>query len=314
MLTSRGILVKVNSVMIPGVNDEHLKEVSRVVKAKGAFLHNVMPLIAEAEHGTYYGIMEQRGPTDAELQSLQDECAGDMSMMRHCRQCRADAVGLLGEDRGDEFTMDKIDVMDVDYEAAMVRRRSPRLDHREAGRQARHRSSQGRRHSGRLRPVLMAVAGKNGVVAEHFGHAKGIPHLRSFPAGALHQPPQDRALLRRRGYLRRRRRGTGFPPRPQHQGPRRLRGRPLLKIGYEPWGKLEAAGIAPNGEHAMEPIEDAVMAVLRNRGHRQATAASRFCPEGGVNGSPDHSNPASIAGPVSMSAPTTRSTTTAHTS
>ena len=33
------------------------------------------------------------------------------------------------------------------------------------------------------------------------------------------------------------------------------------KIGFEPWGKLEAAGIAPNGEHAMEPIEEAVMKV-----------------------------------------------------
>jgi nitrogen fixation protein NifB len=43
-----------------------------------------------------------------------------MNMMRHCRQCRADAVGLLGEDRGDEFTLDKIDAMEVDYEAAMV--------------------------------------------------------------------------------------------------------------------------------------------------------------------------------------------------
>ena len=68
-----------------------------------------MPLIAEAEHGTFYGLMGQRGPTAAELQALQDACAGDMNMMRHCRQCRADAVGLLGEDRGAEFTMDKIE-------------------------------------------------------------------------------------------------------------------------------------------------------------------------------------------------------------
>ncbi|PKO58614.1 MAG: nitrogenase cofactor biosynthesis protein NifB, partial [Betaproteobacteria bacterium HGW-Betaproteobacteria-19] len=122
MLTSRGILVKVNSVMIPGVNDQHLKEVSKIVKAKGAFLHNVMPLIAEAEHGTYYGIMGQPEPTPLELQALQDDCSGDMSMMRHCRQCRADAVGLLGEDRGDEFTLDKIDEMEVDYATAMVER------------------------------------------------------------------------------------------------------------------------------------------------------------------------------------------------
>ena len=123
MLVARGVLVKVNSVMIPGVNDEHLKEVSRVVKAKGAFLHNVMPLIAEAEHGTFFGVMGQRGPTHGELQTLQDACAGDMAMMRHCRQCRADAVGMLGEDRGDEFTLDKIESMEIDYAQAMEQRR-----------------------------------------------------------------------------------------------------------------------------------------------------------------------------------------------
>ena len=81
-LMENGVLVKINSVLIPGVNDEHLKEVSRVVKAKGAFLHNVMPLIAEPEHGTYYGIMEQPEPTPEQLQDLQDACAGDMAMMR----------------------------------------------------------------------------------------------------------------------------------------------------------------------------------------------------------------------------------------
>jgi nitrogen fixation protein NifB len=35
------------------------------------------------------------------------------------------------------------------------------------------------------------------------------------------------------------------------------------RIGFEPWDQLEAAGIRPNGEHAMEPIDDAVMAVWR---------------------------------------------------
>ena len=85
-----------------------------MVKAKGAFLHNVMPLIAEAEHGTFYGLMGQRSPSPAELKDLQDACEGDMNMMRHCRQCRADAVGLLGEDRGAEFTLDKIADMKID--------------------------------------------------------------------------------------------------------------------------------------------------------------------------------------------------------
>ena len=35
------------------------------------------------------------------------------------------------------------------------------------------------------------------------------------------------------------------------------------KVGYEPWEMLENAGIMPNGEHAMEPIEEAVMAVYK---------------------------------------------------
>ncbi|GHT88881.1 hypothetical protein AGMMS49543_27590 [Betaproteobacteria bacterium] len=33
------------------------------------------------------------------------------------------------------------------------------------------------------------------------------------------------------------------------------------KIGYEPWSRLEQAGIQPNGEHAMEDIETALCAV-----------------------------------------------------
>ena len=47
MLTARGVLTKINSVLIPGINDEHLVEVNREVKKRGAFLHNIMPLISE---------------------------------------------------------------------------------------------------------------------------------------------------------------------------------------------------------------------------------------------------------------------------
>jgi nitrogen fixation protein NifB len=44
------------------------------------------------------------------------------------------------------------------------------------------------------------------------------------------------------------------------------------KIGYEPWEMLEQAGIVPNGEHAMENIEEAVMAVyLEMRRNGQLT-------------------------------------------
>ena len=121
MLIEQGILVKVNSVMIPGVNDEHLEEVSaRQGQGRLPAQRHAADRRGRARH-----LLRCDGPArpdPRELQELQDACAGDMNMMRHCRQCRADAVGLLGEDRGDEFTMDKIEEMEIDYEAAMKKR------------------------------------------------------------------------------------------------------------------------------------------------------------------------------------------------
>lgn len=105
-LVEHGVLVKINSVMIPGINDHHLLEVNRAVRERGAFLHNIMPLISAPEHGTRFGLDGRRAPTAGELKALQDQCGdGAMQVMRHCRQCRADAVGLLGEDRAAEFAL-----------------------------------------------------------------------------------------------------------------------------------------------------------------------------------------------------------------
>ena len=272
MLTSRGILVKVNSVMIPGVNDEHLKEVSKVVKAKGAFLHNVMPLIAEAEHGTYYGLMEQPSPTPEQLQALQDECGGDMAMMRHCRQCRADAVGLLGEDRGAEFTLDKLADMDIDYEAAMQTRQEVRENLLEqlAAKRAGAPAAEVTALAGvpaDSRPVLMAVAAKNGVVGEHFGHAREFLVYEASPKG-VRLMGHRKVDLYCNGATDCGDSGEGGQPAVSilDQIIHALSGCEQVlcaRIGFEPWGQLEAAGIQPNGEHAMEPVEDAVLAVYR---------------------------------------------------
>ena len=268
MLTARGILVKVNSVMIPGVNDKHLEEVSKVVKAKGAFLHNVMPLIAEAEHGTFFGVMGQRGPTHDELQTLQDACSGDMNMMRHCRQCRADAVGLLGEDRGDEFTMDKIEAMDVDYAEAMVKRAEVHaaIEATLAAKEQKKNetfvslASLGMPKK-ETRPVLMAVAtAGGGVINQHFGHAREflIYEANSHDVRFISHRKTDLYCSGDET--------CGDGESVLQKTINALKGCEVVlcsKIGYEPWGMLEEAGIMPNGEHAMEAIEEAVAAVYR---------------------------------------------------
>ena len=266
MLVAKGILVKVNSVMIPGINDKHLAEVSKIVKAKGAFLHNVMPLIAEAEHGTFYGVMGQRSPTQDELMDLQDACSGDMNMMRHCRQCRADAVGLLGEDRGDEFTLDKIEDMEIDYQAAMEKRKvihEAIAEEMHSKRAAKEQSAAKHAAEPKLstRPVLMAIATSGqGVINQHFGHAKEFLIYEASPDGVRFMSHRKTDLYCSGDDT------CGDGESVLQRTIRALEGCEVVlcsKIGYEPWDMLEQAGIQPNGEHAMEPIEDAVMAVYK---------------------------------------------------
>jgi nitrogen fixation protein NifB len=170
------ILVKVNSVMIPGVNDQHLMEVNKAVKSRGAFLHNIMPLISEPEHGTVFGLTGQRGPTAQELKAVQDACAGGANLMRHCRQCRADAVGLLGEDRSEEFTLDKIDEMDVVYDLDKRRAYQDAVEtERQAQVAAKAEALAAQAEHAGVDPdmkLLVAVATEgHGKVNQHFGHA-----------------------------------------------------------------------------------------------------------------------------------------------
>jgi nitrogen fixation protein NifB len=94
-----GMAVKINIVMIPGINDEHIPELVKAVKSLGVYMVNILPLIPV--DGTKFSSM--RAPTPEERKNLMDKCELDVKMMRHCRQCRADAVGLLGEDRSSEF-------------------------------------------------------------------------------------------------------------------------------------------------------------------------------------------------------------------
>lgn len=171
-LKEADILCKVNSVMIPGINDEHLVEVNQAIRERGAFLHNIMPLISAPEHGTHFGLSGQRGPTPKELKSIQDNCAGNMKMMRHCRQCRADAVGLLGEDRSQEFTKTKFMEMEADYSLEKRQEVHAGIERAKVERQA-------AKAVVKSAPVidspkvLVAVATKgSGLVNQHFGHAK----------------------------------------------------------------------------------------------------------------------------------------------
>lgn len=102
-LVEHGVLVKINIVMVKGINDQHIPEVVKKMKELGVFITNIMPLIPAPG-----SVFEQFPQTSMkEINEMRDLCSLDVQQMRHCKQCRADAIGLLGNDRSNEFRMTK---------------------------------------------------------------------------------------------------------------------------------------------------------------------------------------------------------------
>ena len=92
-----GLLVKVNSVYLPGVNDDDLALVAKRAGELGADIMNVLPLIPQGE---FSGLTR---PSYEALHAKRDELRPFVPQMSHCRQCRADACGTLGEDKDMEY-------------------------------------------------------------------------------------------------------------------------------------------------------------------------------------------------------------------
>ena len=92
-LKRHGIAVKINTIVMPGINDQHALEVAREVAALGADIMNCIPVYPVA--GTPFESLGQLEPR--KLAALREQAAGFLPQMLHCTRCRADAVGLLGE-------------------------------------------------------------------------------------------------------------------------------------------------------------------------------------------------------------------------
>lgn len=84
-----GMRVKINSVYIPGVNDRHLSKVARTMANLGVHLMNIMPLIPLSDFANLVP------PSVKELTFVRTVCRQYIPQMDWCRQCRADAAGLL---------------------------------------------------------------------------------------------------------------------------------------------------------------------------------------------------------------------------
>ena len=92
-----GFIVKINSVFVPGVNDAELPLIAWLAGMRGAEIMNVLPLIPQAD------FKDLHRPSREMIDRVRAACRKHVPQMTHCTQCRADAFGILGEDRDMEL-------------------------------------------------------------------------------------------------------------------------------------------------------------------------------------------------------------------
>jgi nitrogen fixation protein NifB len=83
-----GAMIKINIVLIPGVNDFHIAEIAKTVKALGASIINIIPIIPQHE------FIDAKLPSCEQLNSARLVAEEFLPVFKHCQHCRADACGI----------------------------------------------------------------------------------------------------------------------------------------------------------------------------------------------------------------------------
>lgn len=136
-LKEKGVVVKVNTVVIPGINDAHVAEIAETVSRLKADIMNAIPLYHV--NGTpFAGIAP---PSAERMREVRAGAFPFMPQMAHCQRCRADAVGMLGA------------AADAELQALLVEAASPAAAER----------------------PYVAVASREGIfVNQHLGETAGL--------------------------------------------------------------------------------------------------------------------------------------------
>lgn len=99
ILKEHDVIVKSNTIVIPGVNDHHVLEVSNTLSGLGVDIQNIMPVFPVADTP----FADVPAPAHELIHNLREKAKDVVPQMTHCKRCRADAVGLLGKDLSGEM-------------------------------------------------------------------------------------------------------------------------------------------------------------------------------------------------------------------
>lgn len=87
-----GLTVKVNTILIPGFNQEDIIDLAESVSDAGAAIQNIVPLVPNDR------LSSLLSPSKEAIEEARKQAAEHIKQFRHCKQCRSDVVGLPGCD------------------------------------------------------------------------------------------------------------------------------------------------------------------------------------------------------------------------
>lgn len=90
-LKEAGIVVKINSIIIPGINDQHIETIAKTMAALKVDIMNCMAFLPV--EGAEFEAIEP--PDGALVAGTRLKSGRHLPQMTHCARCRADAVGLI---------------------------------------------------------------------------------------------------------------------------------------------------------------------------------------------------------------------------
>jgi nitrogen fixation protein NifB len=88
-----GLIVKVNTVLVPGVNSDQIEKIAKEARDRGAILMNIIPMIP------LYKFKDLVPPECKELEEARAIAEKYLPQFRLCKQCRADACGVPGKEK-----------------------------------------------------------------------------------------------------------------------------------------------------------------------------------------------------------------------
>ena len=103
-----GMTVKVNTVLVPEINGDHIEEIAKTVAEAGAWIYNIIPLIPQFE------LKDYKAPSFIDLDEARTKAGKYIDIFRHCQHCRADAVGVPGKSEfGEQIYFRRVNIKET---------------------------------------------------------------------------------------------------------------------------------------------------------------------------------------------------------